>query len=99
MTATATKTYTLCLYCGYDTKVEEHFAYSHPKKLQHDFHDERNDIDEIMRDIGSGAEYLGGMGRETTWEISAERMGDVIEQIQAYNSIREHIHIIHIQLF
>ena len=99
MTTTATKTYTLCLYCGYDTKVEEHFALSHPEKLQRDFYNERNDIDEIMRGIGSGAEYLGSMGRQTTWEISAESMGDVIEQIQAYNSIRDFDHIIHIELF
>jgi hypothetical protein len=39
------------------------------------------------------------MGRQTTWEISAESMGDVIEQIQAYNSIRDFDHIIHIELF
>ena len=52
-----------------------------------------------MKSLGDGAEYQGGSGRTTTWNVKEESMIPLMQKIQDYNSIEGQLHIIHIQLY
>ena len=98
MSATLSRTYCLCLYCGLDTKLDG-LSDILGKGMDPDFYDERDHIDEIMESLGGGAEYLGGSGRTTTWNVEEDSMPELLRRIQDYNSRKEYSHIIHIQLY
>ena len=100
MSKTSSRTYCLCLYCDYDNKTEDLIAvFADEEKRQKVFLDERDDIQDIMKSLGDGAEYQGGCGRTTTWNVKEESMIPLIQKIQDYNSIEGQLHIIHIQLY
>ena len=97
MPKTNSRTYCLCLYCGYDTKTESVFAqFAAAEKYDKTFLDERDDI---MNSLDDGVEYQGSCGRTTTWNVKEESMISLMQKIQDYNSIEGQLHIIHIQLY
>ena len=51
-----------------------------------DFYDELDHVDESMESLGGGAEYLGGSGRTTTWNVEEDSMPELLRRIQDYNS-------------
>ena len=63
------------------------------------FLDARDDIDDIMKSLGDGAEWQGSNGGTTTWNVKEESMISLMQKIQDYNSIEDQPHIIHIQLY
>ena len=100
MPKTNSRTYCLCLCCDYDTKTEGLIAvFAAEEKHQKTFLDERDDISDIMKTLGDGAEYQGGCGRTTTWNVKEESMIPLMQKIQDYNSVEGRLHIIHIQLY
>ena len=100
MSKTNSRIYCLCLYCGYDTKTESVFAqFAVEGKYDKTFLDERDDIDDIMKSLGDGAEWQGSNGCTTTWNVKEESMITLMRKIQDYNSIEGQLHIIHIQLY
>ena len=100
MSKANSRTYCLCLYCDYDTKTEDLIAvFAAEEKHQKTFLDERDDISDIMKTLGDGAEYQGGCGRTTTWNVKEESMIPLMQKIQDYNSVEGRLHIIHIQLY
>ena len=101
MTKIRTRTYCLCLFCDYDRKVKG-LAYALRKEEElkaKDFYDERDHIGEIMDSLGSDADYLGGMGRTTTWNVKEEAMPLLLRKIQDYNHKKEYHHIIQFELY
>ena len=100
MTKTLARTYTLCLYCGYDDKTEGLFLQlGKEKEFEKCFMDERDHIDEIMETLGSGAQYQGSAGSTTTWIVREESMLQLLREIQEYNNKKEYLHIIHMQVY
>ena len=94
------RTYCLCLYCDYDTKTEALHAMLGVKyKDLESFLDARDDIDDIMKSLGDGAEWQGSNGCTTTWNVKEHSMIPLMQKIQDYNSIEGQLHIIHIQLY
>ena len=61
--------------------------------------DERDHISDIMKTLGSGAQYQGGAGSTTTWIVKEESMLQLLREIQEYNNKKEYLHIIHMQLY
>ena len=100
MPKTNSRTYCLCLYCDYDTKTEAlHAMLGVKDKDLESFLDARDDIDDIMKSLGDGAEWRGSNGSTTTWNVKEESMIPLMQKIQDYNSIEGQLHIIHIQLY
>ena len=62
MPKTNSRTYCLCLYCDYDTKTEAlHAMFAVKDKDLESFLDARDDIDDIMKSLGDGAEWQGSL--------------------------------------
>ena len=101
MSKANSRTYCLCLYCDYDNKTEDLIAvFADEEKRQKIFLDERDDIDDIMKSLGDGAEWQGSNGGvTTTWNVKEQSMIPLMQKIQDYNSIEGQLHIIHIQLY
>ena len=100
MSKTNSRIYCLCLYCDYDTKTEDLIAvFAAEEKYRKDFLDERDDIDDIMKSLGDGAECQGNNCRTTTWNVKEQGMIPLMQKIQDYNGIEGRLHIINIQLY
>ena len=100
MTKTLARTYCLCLYCDYDSKVKSlDAAFGDNDKFSADFYDERDHIEEIMYSLGNDAEWLGSAGSTTTWDVKEVAMPRLLRKIQDYNSKKEYFHIIQFELF
>jgi len=58
------------------------------------FQDSRTDIEDIVKSIGNGIDYLGSCGATTTWEIHRDAMIELFSKIRAYNENDDLLHII-----
>ena len=100
MTITATKTFLVSLYCGYN-RLTEGFLLATDRRdlLDRDFYDERDHITDIMEGLGSGATCAGSSGATTTWEVREDHMPALLKQISEYNCKKEYQHIIHMEVY
>ena len=58
------------------------------------FRNSRTDIEDIVKSIGNGIDYLGSSGTTTTWEIQENAMIELFSKIRAYNENDNLSHII-----
>ena len=89
------------MFCDYDRKVKGVF-YAHGREEEYKakgFYDERDHIEEIMNSLGRDAEWIGGSGRTTTWEVKEDAMPLLLRKVQDYNHKEEYLHIIQFELF
>ena len=97
MSKTKTKTYCLSLYCGLNL-MREGYAYLINETIP-DFLAERNDIDEMLRTLGDGAEWNGSGGSSTTWRVREDYMLKLLRKISEYNTRSDIKHIIHVEIY
>lgn len=58
------------------------------------FRNSRTDIEDIVKSIGNGIDYLGSSGATTTWKIQENAMIELFSKIRAYNENDNLSHII-----
>jgi len=91
MTETLSHSYLLRLKCE--------MAWCNWDKGEINWYAMRDQIDEIIRTLGSGAYHCGSEGHTTIWNVKEECLKELMRKIQNYNSIKENKHVIMIEMY